>query len=237
MKTFLTAEWRNLVMANYKIDPVALRPYLPAHTELDLFQGDCYASLVGFLFLDTKVKGLGFPYHRTFEEINLRFYVRHKAAGEWRRGVVFVKEIVPRPIITFIANTLYDENYVTLPTKHAWMETATTLQVEYSWKLKEWNHVHVVAEKEKQALVVGSKEEFITEHYWGYAQNKKGFATEYAVQHPPWYIHPVRSYTIECDFVSLYGAGIAKAMEAVPSSVFLAEGSAIKVLEGKRVAS
>lgn len=236
MGTFLSAEWRNLLMANYKIEPKSLQHLVPSHTELDLFQGDCYVSLIGFLFKNTKVKGLGFPFHRTFEEINLRFYVRHKAGNEWRRGVVFIKEIVPRPIITLIANTIYDENYVTLPTKHKWTEGEKNLSVEYGWQyLKRWNTIQATAEKAGHPLVAGSKEEFITEHYWGYAQNKRGFTTEYAVEHPRWNIHKVLEYDIDCQLPALYGTEITHAMETIPSSIFLADGSAIKVMDGKKV--
>ena len=112
-KAFLTAQWRNLLMVNYEIDPVVLKKYVPCHTELDSFNGVHYVSLVGFLFKDTKVRGLSFPFHRTFEEVNLRFYVRYKEGHQWKRGVVFMKEIVPRRMITFVANTIYKEKYAT----------------------------------------------------------------------------------------------------------------------------
>ena len=93
-KTFLSAEWRNLLMANYEIDPAVLKKYLPCHTELDEFNGVHYVSLVGFLFTNTRLKGIAFPFHSTFEEVNLRFYVRYKEDNQWKRGVVFIKEIV-----------------------------------------------------------------------------------------------------------------------------------------------
>src|SRR4026208_556537 len=93
---FLTAEWRRLAMLSFEIDPRVLSPLVPAGTELDEWQGRTFASLVGFLFLDTRVFGLAVPFHRNFEEVNLRFYVRRMASDGLRRGVVFVKEIVPR---------------------------------------------------------------------------------------------------------------------------------------------
>jgi uncharacterized protein YqjF (DUF2071 family) len=49
-RIFLTAQWRNLLMANYAIEPDVLKPYLPCYTELDTFEGVHYVSLVGFLF-------------------------------------------------------------------------------------------------------------------------------------------------------------------------------------------
>src|SRR6185503_10721641 len=109
------AGWRKLVMANYAVDPSALAPYLPYKTEIDLWQGTCYVSLVGFMFVDTAVMGVKIPFHVNFEEVNLRFYVRYRDQGEWKRGVVFIKEIVPRAALAFVANTLYNENYETMP--------------------------------------------------------------------------------------------------------------------------
>jgi uncharacterized protein YqjF (DUF2071 family) len=87
---FLTAEWRKLIMANYKVDASLLEPYLPAKTEIDPWQNECYISLVGFMFTNVKLKGVAVPFHTSFPEINLRFYVRHKSENnDWKRGVVF----------------------------------------------------------------------------------------------------------------------------------------------------
>src|SRR5579864_4477520 len=107
--TFLTAEWRNLAMLNYEIDPNLLREYVPAGVELDQWNGHTFMSLVGFSFLNTKVLGLPIPFHRNFEEVNLRFYVRRNTRNEIRRGVVFIKEIVPRWAIAFVARSVYGE--------------------------------------------------------------------------------------------------------------------------------
>ncbi|MCC6463208.1 MAG: DUF2071 domain-containing protein, partial [Saprospiraceae bacterium] len=133
---FLRAHWRRLVLLNYRIDPAVLLPYLPAHTELDTWQDTCYASLVGFMFQDTRVLGWAIPLHVHFEEINLRFYVkRQDPVLGWKRGVVFVREIVPKPAITWVANTLYRERYVTRRMWHRWDEQPDgRLDVEYAWR-------------------------------------------------------------------------------------------------------
>lgn len=236
MATFLTAEWRNLLMANYEIDPSILKPFLPSHTELDTFNGTHYVSLVGFLFQNTRVRGFSVPFHRTFEEVNLRFYVRYKEAGTWKRGVVFIKELVPRRMITFVANTVYKEKYATHPMKHSWNSSNNELQVAYYWKVKsEWNHLKAIAEKEPVPLVPGSEEEFITEHYWGYTFVNNACTGEYKVAHPSWRVHPVRSYDIRCDVATLYGPPFAEAFTQAPRSVFLAEGSPIEVAKGTRL--
>lgn len=90
-------------MLNYEIDPALLLPFVPKGTELDTWNDTMFASMIGFRFLDTRVLGMAIPIYRDFEEINLRFYVRRKADDGWRRGVVFVKEIVPRLAIELTA--------------------------------------------------------------------------------------------------------------------------------------
>ncbi len=212
-KPFLTAEWRNLLMANYAIDPAVLKPYLPCRTELDMFNGRHYVSLVGFLFANTKVLGLSFPFHRTFEEVNLRFYVRYKEDGQWKRGVVFIKEIVPRHVIAFIANTLYGENYATHRMKHKWKLSSESFEVSYGWKVKdEWNYLKATAAKTPTPLIEGSEEEFITEHYWGYTFINHSCAGTYQVMHPRWGVHKVNSYEVRCDTEALYGPQFSEAL-------------------------
>src|ERR1700733_8877671 len=135
-KRFLSAEWRYLVMLNYEVDPALLSPDVPAGTNLDFYDGKTFVSVVGFMFLSTKVLGLSIPMHRDFEEVNLRFYVYRKAPDGLRRGVAFIKEIVPRRGIAAIARLRYNENYVGLPMKHR-IDTsepnAAPKEVEYSW--------------------------------------------------------------------------------------------------------
>lgn len=235
-KPFLTAEWKNLLMANYAIDPAVLQPYLPCRTELDTYNGTHYVSLVGFLFANTKILGVSVPFHRTFEEVNLRFYVRYKEGSEWKRGVVFIKEIVPRQAISFIANSLYGEKYATHRMRHEWKQTSEGFSVSYEWKVKQhWNYLKAVAEKEASPLVEGSEEEFITEHYWGYTFVNRDCAGTYQVAHPRWKVHRVLQYDVHCDTEVLYGRQFKEALSQKPSSVFLAEGSPVSVMTGTKI--
>ncbi|MBO9636080.1 MAG: DUF2071 domain-containing protein, partial [Chitinophagaceae bacterium] len=114
-KPFLTAAWKKLVLANYSVDPSILMPYLPHGVELDTFNGIHYLSLVGFMFRDTSVMGMKIPFHINFPEVNLRFYVKYNDKGQWKRGVVFLSEIVPKYAVAFIANRIYKENYRRMP--------------------------------------------------------------------------------------------------------------------------
>jgi uncharacterized protein len=235
--TFLTAEWRNLAMANYAIDPQLLQDFVPANTELDFFQGRCYVSLIGFMFLKTKLLGVPIPFHQNFEEVNLRFYVRYKSSEGWRRGVVFVKEIVPRFMISLVANTVYREPYVTMQMSHSVknMEvrhpdgsgTEGGKLYNYTWGN---NHINIEVENKSLPIADGSEEEFITEHYFGYTRWDAKTTKEYEVKHPRWHINPVKSYDINCDFGGLYGQRLGFLKDEKPHSVLLAEGSAISVM-------
>lgn len=234
-RKFLTAEWRNLIMANYIVDPSLLTSYIPPRTELDTWNNNCYVSLVGFMFLKTRVKKMQIPFHSNFPEVNLRFYVRYKQDNEWKRGVVFVSEIVPRRAIAFVANTIFKERYSALPMKHKWQKKEQELlEVEYQWKKAgRWNRLAVTANAASVALQEGSEEEFITEHYWGYTKMNKNQLGEYEVYHPKWEIHPVIDYQVECDLGGLYGTEFSLLTPQKPASVFLAEGSAIEVYPKK----
>jgi len=230
-KPFLTAEWRKLAMAIFAVDPSLLQPYLPPRTEIELWNGKCYVSLVGFMFLNTRVKGIKMPFHVNFEEVNLRFYVRHQE----KRGVVFLKEIVSKPALTFAANTLYKQKYETMPTGHSWIATPGALNVEYRWKKTDWNVFRVSSEKTPVPVVAGTEEEFITVQHWGYSKGGDDQTFEYKVDHPKWEVYPVRSYRLEVDFGAVYGADFAFLSKEKPVSVFLAEGSPIAVLGKQKI--
>jgi len=233
--TFLQAEWKKLVMANYSVDLNRLKKHLPYKTEIDLWNGACYVSLVGFLFQNTRVKGLKIPFHINFEEVNLRFYVRYNDNGDWKRGVVFIKEIVPKPALTFVANTVYKEKYETMPMSHSWTTSPDTLTAEYKWKKKRWNSLMISAGKIPIPIGIGSEEEFITEHYWGYTKITDSKTSEYRVEHPRWDVYPMQNYLIDVDFEDIYGHDFSFLKAEMPKSVFLAEGSLIKVKGGRTI--
>lgn len=232
---FLTAEWRHLAMLNYEVEPALLAPLVPFGTELDAWRGRTHVSVVGFLFLDTRVLGLRIPSHTDFEEVNLRFYVRRKAGNEWRRGVVFVKELVPRWAIAFVARTLYGERYVSLPMGHRIElgEHGEPSSVSYTFRhAGREGRLELVAEPGPRPLEPGSEEEFIAEHYWGYAMRRNGSTTEYAVEHPPWRVCPAADARLDADVAAVYGERFVEALSARPSSALLAEGSAVTVRKG-----
>ncbi|WP_442265728.1 YqjF family protein [Tenacibaculum sp. ZS6-P6] len=232
--SFLKAEWRKLVMINYSVNPEILQSYVPKGTSLDFFDGKCYVSVVGFMFLNTKLLGIKVPFHVNFEEVNLRFYVKREHEGETKRGVVFIKEIVPKSAITFVANTIYNEHYETLPMQHHWNITKEKINVEYKWKKqKKWNRIAVEASTKQQEILPGSEIEFIAEHYWGYSEKNVRETTEYEVKHPSWQFYPVHKTEVELDFKTNYGDDFEFLKDKKPTSVFLLEGSEVSV-EGKK---
>jgi hypothetical protein len=232
--SFLTAEWNDLAMINYEIEPKILEKHIPKGTELDLWNGKCYISLIGFMFENVKVLGLKIPFHVNFEEVNLRFYVKRNEDGIWKRGVVFVKEIVPKHAITIVANTLYNEHYQTLKMRHSRTKNDTSKSFRYEWKKdNKWNSIAMTTHKTAIPIERKSVTEFITEHYFGYTNYNKKKSIEYAVTHPRWQQLEVIDYTIDVDFKSIYGQDFMFLQDLKPTSAFLAIGSKITI-EGKK---
>ncbi|MEO0652115.1 MAG: DUF2071 domain-containing protein [Planctomycetota bacterium] len=234
---FLNAQWRHLVMLNFEIDPAVLAARAPAGTEVDRFDGRAYCSLVGFRFLETRVLGIPIPFHRDFDEINLRFYVRSKGPRGWRRGVVFVSEVVPKLAIVAVARAVYGEAYRRHRTRS--MIEGPDHQggrARFEWRFGgRWQCVGAAYGPEARIPGEGSEEEFITEHYWGYAKRRGGGTTEYQVEHPQW---PVRQATkVECegDWGAFYGPEFVEALSQPPTSAFVAEGSEVAVIRGRRL--
>ncbi len=227
-------------MLNYEIDPALLAPRVPHGTEIDAWNGRCFVSMVGFLFLDTRVRGLAIPFHRNFEEVNLRFYVKRRAQDGLRRAVVFVKEIVPRAAIAWTARTLYNENYISLPMGHEILhggDPQVPRSVSYKWRFRGRDQRLMVEPSScYRPLISGSHEEFIAEHYWGYSSLRNGDTIEYRVEHPSWRIASIASAELQCDAASLYGEAFADPLGAEPHSALLAEGSEVAVEKGTRLA-
>ena len=224
---FLKAEWRHLAMFNYAIDPALLAPLVPYGTELDFHEGETYVSIVAFLFLSTRVLGVPIPFHRNFEEVNLRFYIKRREPNQIKRAVSFIQEVVPRRAIAFLANALYNERYRTARMSHRIQNSPDRTDVTFDWTVAGKHHrIAASATGEPQPLIPGSLDQFIAEHYWGYAAQRDGSSIEYAVTHPSWLVRPVNDFQLDIDFASLYGPAFVEILSRPPQSAFLAEGSA-----------
>lgn len=220
-------------MLNFLAEPELLQPLVPAGTELDFHDGRTFLSIVGFLFRDTRVLSAAVPLHRNFEEVNLRFYVRRQTDEGWRRGVAFVRELVPRRAIALVARTFYGEPYSAFPMRHAIDHCDDKLSVAYEWRRAgRWESLAMTAAGDPQKAAVDSHEEFITEHYWGYTAGGAR-SSEYEVEHPRWRLWPATTWKLEADVASLYGARFVKPLAATPASAFIAEGSRVEVRRGR----
>lgn len=231
-KPALTAAWLDLAMLNYAVSPDALRPYVPRGTELDDFAGTTYASVVGFRFASTRVFGVRIPGHVDFDEVNLRIYVRRLAPDGWRRGVVFIRELVPRRAIAWAARVWYNEPYQTLPMRHTVVrrDDGWPTSARYEWRRgNRWDGLSVRIEADPVTLVSGSEEAFIAEHYWGYTRQRDGSTIEYRVSHPRWRSAPARDARLDADVGALYGAPFDALLAGEPRSAFMADGSAVTV--------
>lgn len=238
-RAFLTAEWRYLVMLNYDVDPAVLHALVPRHTVLDLWNGRAIVSMVGFRFLRTRVLAVPVPLHRNFDEVNLRFYVRHTTPeGEVRRGVVFVRELVPRSAIAMVARLAYNEPYWSVPMRsrvpRAEMEDPG--RMSYEWRTgSRWQHVAATANGPPALPPVTSEESFISEHFWGYTRQRDGGTVEYHVTHPRWRIWSASAPSLDADVPRLYGSSFARALSVAPASAFIAEGSPVTVFRPRRI--
>jgi uncharacterized protein len=234
-KIFLSAEWRDLIMLNYEVDPAILQKFAPAGTELDSFAGNTYVSLVGFRFCRTKLLGaIPIPFHTEFEEINLRFYVRRSVDSEIRRGVVFIAEIVPKRAIALAARWFYGENYVPRPMAHRVLANGSKMEVEYAWGTENQGcKLQAQASGIPSSPAEGSLEQFITEHYWGYSRQSDGSTVEYHVSHVPWKVWTASHADFSGDTHGLYGGELSEVLKLPPASAFIADGSPVNVFRGR----
>ena len=220
-------------MLNYRVSAESLRPYVPSGTELDLWNGAAYVSVVGFQFRRTKLAGIRVPFHTAFEEINLRFYVRRTEKGETRRAVSFIRELVPRRAIAVVARVAYNEPYLTRRMSHEIHHTGELTdppRVEYAWTSGAARcALSVITDGPARPLEPGSEEEFITQHYWGYTRQRNGGTVEYEVRHPPWNVWRARSAVLSGDLSDVYPSEFLATLAGEPYSAFVADGSEVSV--------
>lgn len=239
-RVFLRAEWRRLVFLNFEIDPPVLEGRVPRGTELDLWHGRALVSVVGFRFERTRALGLPVPWWGSFAEVNLRFYVRRLADDGVRRGVVFVKEIVPYRAIAATARRFYNENYVALPMQYRIEPDgdglSTNCRLEYAWRHQDrWDRMSARTAAEGHPAAEGSEEQFITEHYWGYVRQPDGGTLEYRVEHPSWNVWQASDAILDCNAAALYGPEFCEVLGGPVSSAFVADGSPVVVYRGVRI--
>ena len=226
-RPFLTARWADLLLVTYALPADTLRAYLHPALEPDLWSNAAHVSLVAFRFLDTRILGLPIPGHRHFAEINLRAYVRHGSD----RGVVFIREFVPRRAIAWVANAWYNEPYATAPitaTVNTTPENAA--RAHFTWRWRGRTHRLAMTGSPDTSLPPRDSDAFLTkEHEWGFGQTRRGNLLRYHVTHPEWPVRTVTALDLEVDYESLYGPGWAFMNTAAPVSTIYAVGSPVTV--------
>ena len=225
-RPFLTARWSNLAILTYEVPPALLSPHLPAGLELDRRGGGVFASLVAFDFLDTRVWGIPWPGFRHFPEINLRFYVRRGG----RHGVVFIREFVPQPAVSWLARAIYNEPYLMAPIESGVVEEASVIVAIRRLHWRGRSHaIEVTGNKPGRRPAEDSEEHFFKEHQWGFGRDRRGGTLVYQVRHPLWEVYPVRSWVLDFDWALVYGPAWGFLSAEKPASVVLAAGSPVSV--------
>ena len=230
-RPFLTARWSNLAILTFEAPPALLEPHLPTGLALDTRGGRTFASLVVFDFLDTRVWGMAWPGFRNFPEVNLRFYVKQ---GH-RRGVVFIREFVPRPFVSWLARAIYHEPYLVAQIESRVDDSAATIAATRSLHWQGQNYrIGMTGDKPAFRPSEDSDEHFFKEHQWGFGRDRRGRTLAYEVKHPIWEIYPVRSWSLDFDWACVYGPAWGWLSRETPASVLLAAGSHVSVFPRRR---
>lgn len=239
-RPFLTAQWRWLAILDFEVDPALLAPLVPPGTVLDLWRGRCLVSVVGFRFLDTRLLGIPIPGHRDFDEVNLRFYVRRELGdGTSRRGVTFVRELVPRRAIALVARAAYNEPYLALPMRSVAPRGRTEHpgQLHYAWHTSRgWSRLTATARGEPAMIDPASHAGFVAEHYWGYTRQRNGGTIEYEVRHPRWRAWRAEDARLDADVGGVYGREWITVLSRPPVSALVVDGSEVTVFKPRQLA-
>ncbi len=225
-RPFLTADWRDVVLVNYRVDPALLRPYVPPGSVLDTpdaAPGRHLVSLVAFTFANTRVHGIPVPGAGRFGEVNVRFYVRRASM----RAAVFVREFVPVPVIAFGARALYRQPYYLARIRHEVERGPEAIVATTAFARGDIRgRIRVVADSQSSIPDPASEEHFLKEHYWGFDRGWSGATFRYRVDHPVWRTHEVRDAEFSLDPGMLIGGRWATVdWDAALHSVLLADGS------------
>ncbi len=226
MRPFLSARWSYLSLFTFAVPPAVLEPRLPPGVALDTRDGQAFVSVVGLDFEETRVLGVGWPGYRAFADVNFRFYAR---AGE-RRGVVFIREIVPHRLISLLARWLYGEPFRSADVRSHVSEEGPLLLVERTFEIEGRKNV-LRARAERAPFTPGpdSLEHFLKERAWGFSRSRAGHAEAFEVRHPVWECLLVRDFALELDWATVYGPEWSFLQGAAPASVALAVGSEVSV--------
>jgi hypothetical protein len=155
-----------------------------------------------------------------------------------RRGVAFVRELVPRAAIALVARLAYNEPYLAVPMRSRTpaVPVESPGRLVYEWRTGgRWQRVAAGTSGVPTLPSPDSEAAFIAEHYWGYTRQRDGGTVEYEVRHPAWRVWPAESPELDVDVAGLYGHAFTRALAGPPTSAFVAEGSPVTVYRPRRL--
>ena len=221
---FMTGHWEDLIMVTFEVDKAILEPYLPKDTEIDLFNGKALMSMVAFTFSKVKFFGIKVPFHQQFGQINFRFYAKSKTDDT--KGVVFIKEFAPKPLIASVANLCYNEPYFYKSIRRNKTLKQGRINMKYSYgNLK----IKASAKEKTGKLNPNTLKHFVVDRYIAYIKSYSGKTVQYKINHRPWELYDATSVTIENDILSLLPK---KFKQAKLLSTCFVDGSFITVEKG-----
>jgi uncharacterized protein YqjF (DUF2071 family) len=216
-------------IVSYAVPPELLSRHVPHGLTLETRDGHAFVSLVAFDFDEVRVRGIPIPGYRSFPEVNLRYYVR---CGR-DRGVVFIREFVPKRMVAWIAKAVYNEPYEALRMTSDVHRVSEGLTVEHKFHAAgHTQKVTLTATRDPPQLPPESSDDhFFKEHEWGFGVDRRGRLLRYRVAHPPWLTYRLAWHDVKVDWKRVYGAEWGVLKHAKPCSVVLAEGSPITVFD------
>lgn len=227
MKTnniFMSGEWKDLIMSTFEIDKSILEPYLPKNTEIDFYKGKALLSMVAFTFSKVKFFGIRVPFHQQFGQINFRFYVKSKIDGA--KGVVFVKEFAPKPLIAYIANWFYNEPYHYKKIRLKKSIDNNQIKLNYSFRDSK---IDIESKLQTNQLINNTFEHFVVDRYIAFIKNYKGKTFQYKIYHKPWELYNLKNINIDKTILNLLPKKFKNLKHISTSFV---KGSSIEVQKG-----
>ena len=99
--------WIDALSINYRVDPAALAPLLPAPLEPEVHKGHGWVQVLMSSLRDMRPPGIPSLFGTCFYQVSYRAAVRYRdAVGAWRRGGYFVRSETNHPVMRAVGNAL-----------------------------------------------------------------------------------------------------------------------------------
>ena len=238
LKLSISSEFRKVALLNYIIPQEVIEKYLPKHTKPDLYNGNCFISLVGFQVKKLKLNDVKVPLIKDFDEIDLQIYVKHFNGASWEKGVVVISRIFDQPGLAPLTNTIFQTNYISHPSKSEVKEDQHGLEVKYSWQFDGKEQSFSVKSNNLAAPYdKGTEAAFILDRSLGFIRVTEEETLKYPVTHASWHLYTVEEYAVDVDFSRQYDPALNLLNSRIPHSVILTEGSTVEIGENVEVSS